>query len=188
MRDLTQPRIFSFEEYLRIEEENDGTGTHYELVDGILRAMVGSTRRHARISLNIAAHLLDAADRQGCEVHNEGPLVRVAERTSYYPDVVVTCDPDDNDRRVVNRPCLAVEILSPSTASYDRYEKSAAYRRVPPLLTYLIVHQDQQRVERYRRDSPDADWNVQVLTEGSIPLPCPKATLDLAAIYRRLPE
>jgi Uma2 family endonuclease len=60
----------------------------------------------------------------------------------YYPDVVVTCDPEDNDEYFVRRPVLVVEVASPSTFAIDRREKLMAYRKLPSLREYLLLSQD----------------------------------------------
>ena len=70
----------------------------------------------------------------------------------FYPDVMVTCD--ERDRRAelaIEHPCLVVEVLSDSTAAYDRGAKFAAYRKLESLAEYLVVDIDARRLELYRR-------------------------------------
>ena len=77
----------------------------------------------------------------------------VADADAYlYPDVMVTCD--ERDRRAelaIEHPRLVVEVLSDSTAAYDRGIKFAAYRKLADLREYLLVDVDQRRLELYRR-------------------------------------
>ena len=58
--------------------------------------------------------------------------LRVASADAFfYPDVLVSCD--GRDRRAdlfVEHPQLIVEVLSDSTAAYDRGTKFVAYRRI----------------------------------------------------------
>ena len=56
-------------------------------------------------------------------------------------------------------PSLIVEVLSDSTAAYDRGDKFALYRRLPSLREYLLIFQDRVRVECYRR-SADDHWTL----------------------------
>jgi Uma2 family endonuclease len=174
----------SYKDYLRIEEAS--RDVRYELVGGVLHAMVGVTKRHNLITLQLAALLMPAARQSSCDVYVTDVKLRVNEETVYYPDLMVVCDPQDTDPLVASRPCLVVEVLSPSTAATDRREKLLAYRQIPTLLTYLVVHQDEQRVDRHWRDTPDFTWHGAFLTEGTIPLPCPDTELSLSAIYEGL--
>lgn len=80
-------------------------------------------------------------------------------------------------------PCLVVEVLSPSTESIDRREKMLAYRTVPSLRDYLLISQEQRRVELYRRGA-DGGWASAVVAEaGDVALECVQANLTLEDIY-----
>jgi Uma2 family endonuclease len=81
--------------------------------------------------------------------------LRVQESNSfYYPDVVVTCDDRDrpNNEQYINHPSLIIEVLSPSTARFDRTEKFADYRTIPSLSEYVLVSTDHQQLEQFQRD------------------------------------
>lgn len=71
---------------------------------------------------------------------------------SYYPDIVVTCNPQDKEKVLLTKPCLIVEVLSPSTENIDRQEKLIAYRKIEDLQEYVIVSQDNVQVEVYQKD------------------------------------
>ena len=158
----------------------------HEYVGGMIYAMVGATKRHNRMVGNIYAHLLAASRGGPCRVYVETVKLRAAEDTIYYPDVMVTCEPED-DPVVENFPCLIVEVASPSTESIDRREKMLAYRRIPTLRAYLIVAQDERRVERHWRDE-SGEWRQgeAVGSEGFVPIPCPETKLPLTEIYEGL--
>lgn len=72
---------------------------------------------------------------------------------------------------------------SPSTATTDRREKAAAYRRIPTLQAYLVVDQRRRRVDRHWRDERGDWWHVTIAGSGEVPVPCPALTLTLDAIY-----
>ena len=158
----------------------------HEYVGGMVHAMVGTTKQHNRIVGNIYAHLLGASRGSPCRVYVETVKLRAAEDTIYYPDVMVACEPED-DPLVENFPCLVVEVASPSTGSIDRREKMLAYRKIPTLQAYLIVAQDERRVERHWRDE-SGEWfqGEAVGEEGFVPVPCPETKLTLAEIYEGL--
>ena len=157
----------------------------HEYVGGMIHAMVGAAKRHNRIVGNVYAHLLAASRGGPCRVYVETVKLRAAEDTIYYPDVMVACEPED-DPLVEHSPCLIVEVASPPTESIDRREKMLAYRKIPTLRAYLIVAQDERRVERHWRDE-SGEWRQgEAVNEGFVPIPCPKTKLPLAEIYEGL--
>jgi Uma2 family endonuclease len=184
MSETLQLEPISVEEYLRLEETSD---IRHEYVGGYLYAMTGASRRHNKIVVNLGHRLVEAADAMGCSVHTSEVKLQISERVIYYPDLLVTCDPTDLDAYVTRRPCLVIEVLSPSTTATDRREKFLAYVRVPTLLAYLIVHQDEQRIERNWREDGSEEWQTQLISEGPVPLPCPGIELTVEQIYANLP-
>ena len=76
----------------------------------------------------------------------------------FYPDVVVSCDPRDHAAgQFIAHPTLIAEVLSESTAAFDRGNKFAAYRTLPSLREYVLVDIKARRVETFRR-TPENDW------------------------------
>jgi Uma2 family endonuclease len=84
---------------------------------------------------------------------------------------------------VEDAPCLVVEVASPSTAVIDRREKLVAYKRIPTLEAYVIVEQDERRVQRHWRDDQGVWWDAEVSGQGQVPFPCPETTPTLDEIY-----
>lgn len=108
---------------------------------------------------------------------------RVPRGRYYYPDVVVTCEPEDADEHTVRVPCLVVEVTSPSTESTestDRREKTSAYRSIPSLQAYLIVDQDHRHVTRHWRDDAGRWWSEELWGEDVVPAPWPGPGVELA--------
>lgn len=183
MAESVSHKLFSVEEYLESERSSP---TKHEYVGGHVYAMVGVSRRHSRISLNIASNLLAAAQGSPCRVHQSDMQVPVPGGAFYYPDVVVACSPEPEDPYVEDAPCLIVEVLSPTTAAIGRREKLLSYRRLTSLRTYLIVEQDEAIIEHHFRDENDRR-RTEIVEEGSFAAPCPPgATLTLAAVYEGL--
>jgi Uma2 family endonuclease len=174
-------RHLTVEEYLALEETSE---VRHEYVGGNVFAMVGTTKRHNRIAFNIARKLDDAAEGTPCRVFFEAVKLRAARDVFYYPDVMVSCEPDD-DPLVEHNPCLVVEVVSPNTEATDRREKLLAYRNLESLAAYLIVDQDRRQVEHYFRDA-SGEWRRNNFVEaGNIPLTCPPETLlAFEDIYR----
>ena len=65
----------------------------------------------------------------------------------YYPDVIVTCDPEDSQRYYKTRPQFIAEVFSPETERFDRREKFLSYIRLPSLSEYLLVSQSTPPVD-----------------------------------------
>jgi Uma2 family endonuclease len=145
--------------------------------------MSGVTFRHDRIAGRIFAAILDRVGDGRCTPFIGEVMFRVASDAIYYPDVMVTCDPIADARRIVDTPCLVVEVTSPSTRTIDRREKLAAYKRASSVRVYLIVEQGARLIERHWRED-DGVWRHETITAGTFAVPCPVATLSVDEIYR----
>ena len=160
----------------------------HEYVGGMVHAQAGATREHVLIAGSIFAGLWNASRGRPCRVYQNNMKLRTADDVFYYPDVMVMCQPPGESRVFETSPCLIVEVASPSTESIDRREKMLAYRKIPTLRAYLIVAQDDQRVERFWRDE-NGEWRQgEAVGDGSkVPIPRPGPfELTLAEIYEGL--
>ena len=98
----------------------------------------------------------------------------------FYPDVMVTCSAADAADPLVKRdPVLLVEVLSPTTAAYDRGDKFAAYRQLPGLREYLLVDTESRRCDLYRKGA-DGLWVLHPFEAGHA-LRLESVALDLPA-------
>ena len=136
------------------------------------------------IALNVASRLRGAARGGPCRVFISDMKVRVAAWNAFfYPDIVLTCDPSDTQHYFKERPCLIVEMLSPSTEGADRREKMLAYRTLPSLSEYVLISQDTRLIEVYRCDN-DGAWSVAFLDEGDLlRLECVGVSMTLDDVY-----
>ncbi len=141
----------------------------YELIDGIVYDMTGSTPEHSVIASNVETLLREQLGRSGpCRTHRDQYVV-IPGKPPVVPDVVVTCDRADwdKDKRLnpfmIQSPLIVVEVLSPSTEKYDRTEKFARYTCCPTLEVYILVSQDEQHVEVYRRSM---GWKQERFSAG----------------------
>lgn len=176
-------RLLTVDEYLQFEQTSS---VRHEYVGGYVYAFAGASRRHNRIIVNIARHLLNAVGDGPCEVHLETVKLRPVDDVFYYPDIMVVCDQDDNESLYATRPTLVVEVLSPSTEMVDRRDKLLAYRNISSIRAYLIVFQDEPHVIRHWRDNDNA-WRTEELAgEGRVWFPGADVQLSLADIYSRV--
>lgn len=143
------PRMTA-EEYLRVESQSM---CRHEFVDGLVYAMVGASRRHNTIALDIRG-LLRTRLTAPCQPYALEVKVQVKTQLTdrfYYPDVVVSCSELDDDAYIVRQPVLIIEVSSESTRDFDRGEKFSSYRLIPSLQEYLLVEQDEPKVDLYRK-------------------------------------
>jgi Uma2 family endonuclease len=145
----------SVDQYL--EAEMTATVRH-EYVAGQIYAMAGASDAHNTIALNFATLLRPGLRGGPCRVYVSDMKVWIeAAAVFYYPDVLVTYDPEDNGEYAKTRPCLIIEVNSPSTTVTDHREKLLAYRKLPSLREYVMLAQHEMKVEIYRLDSR-GDW------------------------------
>jgi Uma2 family endonuclease len=168
------------EEYLAGERVSD---VRHEYVDGEVYAMVGASRRHGLIVNAIAFALTPAARQQHCQLFVADMKLRLCikdQQIFYYPDLLLTCDPDDREAYFTSSPCLIIEVLSETTERIDRREKWLAYQTLPSMREYVLVAQDARRVEIFRRTR---DWQAEYHETGAVPLACLGIHLALDDIY-----
>lgn len=147
------------QEYLDWEATQD---IKYTYVDGEVFAITGGTIPHNLIAGNLFALLKAHLRGQGCLVVMADVKVQISETGPYhYPDVMVSCDARDRDAiKLIQYPCIIAEVLSPSTADFDRGDKFTHYRQIPTLQEYLLISADRIMVDRYRRLAPRR-WELQ---------------------------
>lgn len=148
--------VFDAAAYLAWEEAQPERN---EYIAGEVFAMVGVRQSHNVATLNCAALLRQALKGSPCRVFVESVKTRIeAADCFFYPDVIVTCDPRDRQTPAyVSYPLLLVEVLSDSTAAFDRGVKFAAYRKLESLLDYVLIDAAAQRIEVFRRN-PENHW------------------------------
>jgi Uma2 family endonuclease len=169
----TPPTPWTLEEFLAWERDQP---ERYEFYSGFIRMMVGGTLDHNAIAGNIMATLRSRLRGGPCRAFMEGCKVTSSSEIM-YPDVVITCSAVNAKSDVVPEPVVVFEVLSRSTESFDRGPKWLAYQSIPSLRQYVLVSQDELRVDVYARD--EAGWSYRVLSG-------PSATLELAAGAVRL--
>lgn len=171
----------SVADYLELEKT---APVKHEYVEGILFEMPGSSSRHNRLTLSLVVKLWQAAEAEGCRIFSSDVKVRTLDDAFYYPDVMVVCE-DEPDPYYQDKPCLIIEVLSPSTETTDRREKLLAYQKFPTLQTYLLVSSETQRIEGYYRQKEG--WQYRLVEEtGEVSFAPLELSLTLADIYREL--
>ncbi len=156
---LKSNRNYSLEEYFDLEATSQ---LKYEYLGGAIYAMVGGSVNHNLIAGNLAAQLKLALRDSGCVVFGSDMRVHTRDGLYTYPDVSVVCGKieltDDKLDTLVN-PILLAEVLSKSTAKYDRSEKFEMYQTIDSLREYVLIEQKEIYTERFIKDERGA-WQL----------------------------
>ncbi len=175
------------EEYLAFERK---ATTKHEYLNGQIVAMSGASFAHNFLTMNTANQLYNQLIGGECQVATSDMRVKVTQIDSYfYPDVVVVCgEPraeDDTFDTLLN-PTVVVEVLSPSTETYDRGEKFEHYQQIASLKEYVLISQDKIRVEHYHRQ--ETGWMQTEFRglEDVLSLLSIGCELRLQDVYRRV--
>ncbi len=182
-----QKSYCTIEDYLAIEEESDYKSEYY---NGEIIAMSGGSRNHSVICFNLNRRIGEAIDDKDCTGFDSNMKLRISKEDLFvYPDVMVVCgniEFYENRTDILINPVLIVEVLSPSTLSFDRGEKSEYYRTLPSLKEYLLISQDKPTVEAYyKQDEKKWLYSVAEGLEESIYLQSIDCKIALKDIYHK---
>jgi Uma2 family endonuclease len=180
-------KLYTLQEYIAFEEQSD---VRHEFINGHIAAMAGGTFNHNRIKRRLARVLENVFEKQGCSVFDDGVKVEIIENQRYtYPDVFVTCEKfDPNEEYIVKSPDIIIEVLSASTAEYDRSEKFKLYQKVPSIRYYILVDSRHISVELFARTDKRSLWTYQAFTELTdiIDIPALDISIPMQTIYENI--
>jgi len=66
--------------------------------------------------------------------------------------------------QAVTHPIVILEVLSESTERYDRDGKFQLYKQIASLREYVLIAQDERRIEVFRREQ---EWHGDVANPGA---------------------
>ena len=168
-------RIMTAEEYLAWENKQE---TKHEFLNGMVYdvyGMTGACDTHVTVTLNVASLLRNHLRGSSCRIYISDMKLQVKSADAFfYPDIFVTCD--DRDRTSDYHKSFAkliVEVLSPSTADYDRGSKFAAYRKIESFQEYVLIDTARRSIDLFRLDA-SGHW-VLYPSEG-------EATVEFASV------
>lgn len=177
------------EEYLAIERR---ATYRSEYLNGEMFAMAGATRQHNRISSNLVSGIDQHIKSRDCNVYASDMRVYVPS-TGYftYPDIVITCGGEeftDAYSDVLVNPLVVIEILSDSTAAFDRGKKFEQYRELASFVEYLLVEQRIPRVEQYILYNA-SEWryrDIRGIDDQVVTIQAIECSLPLRDIYHKV--
>ncbi|MEI6705441.1 MAG: Uma2 family endonuclease [Deltaproteobacteria bacterium] len=151
MGNTAEKLYFTREDYLEWEALQTDKN---EYLAGEIFAMVGVRQIHSIVALNIATELKQQLKGKPCRPHISDMKLQVDAVDAYfYPDIMVSCDKRDAKADLyLEHPCLIIEVLSASTASYDMGLKFEFYRHIQELQEYVLVDPERHSIWLYRKN------------------------------------
>ena len=177
------------EDYFALLEASEDV--KYEFINGEIVMMVGASPNHQAITADLNGIFYNATRGKPCRYFDSDTPVKVPNENYYYPDISVVCGKpeyvEDASIGILTNPALIVEVLSESTAHKDRTTKFDSYRTLPTLRDYLLVWQDEPRMELFTRGENET-WILSGVTglESSLTVPSLEMTLALSEVYQRV--
>lgn len=184
--DLNPRRHLTIEQYFEHEERSVARCEYHQ---GEVFLMGGGTLEHNAIIFNLVSELRPHLRKGPCKLYGQDLRLWVdAYQLFTYPDLLLLCGqpklfPGRKD--TVTDASLIIEVLSPSTRDYDAGEKFKFYRSLPSFQEYLLISQDEVRVEHHFRQAA----NRWLMTEFAAPhdtisvATVPGINLTMRAIY-----
>ena len=172
-------------EYLAFERASE---IKHEYIEGEIYAMAGASREHNLICTSVSFILYGQLRGKKCEIYPSDMRVKIQAAGRYtYPDISIVCgEPEFADGKfdTLLNPVVLIEVLSDSTEAYDRGDKFQHYRQIASLQHYLLISQNQARIESYTRKT-DGTWIFMdtVGLQASLKLDSIQCTIPLAGIY-----
>jgi Uma2 family endonuclease len=174
-------------EYLELEEQSEYKSEFY---NGEIFAMSGGSRNHSVICVNLNRKLAESLDDKDCILFDSQMKLDIPKLNSFvYPDVMVVCGDIEfyeNRTDIIRNPILIIEVLSPSTESFDRSGKFQYYQTVLSVKEYVLISQEKPMIEvYYKQDERNWLYSVANGLDEKILLRTIQCELALRDIYRK---
>lgn len=141
---------WTIEEYLEMENAADEKHEYYQ---GEIFAMSGAKLPHVVITRNLMVGLGQKLKGKTCQPYGSDLRIHIPSNTLFtYPDISIFCGEVitlNTDEWNALNPTVLMEVLSPSTKSYDRGDKFKLYRDIPSLQEYILIDSATVSVEAF---------------------------------------
>ena len=181
-------RHITEEEYLEFDHSS---ALKHEYFNGAIYLMTGGTESHNLLAGNAYASLHGQLRRRPCRIYNSDQRIKVmATGLHTYPDVTVVCGQSlftQRRRLTLVNPTMIIEVLSSSTERYDRGIKFQNYRLMPTLQDYILISQDNYRIEQYIRQET-GEWLLReaVGVAAQVAISSIDCVLSLEDVYEKV--
>jgi Uma2 family endonuclease len=188
---LSRPtKVYTLQEYLSREARES---EKHEFYNGKIVKMPGGTHTHSEIAANMVT-ALKIGIRQivsKFRVYSSDLKIYIEKaNTSVYPDVLVICEEPQfwqTRKDIIVNPLLVVEVLSPSTRTFDRMGKFELYKMLPSFQEYVLINADEPFVETRFQEATDL-WRMRKETDmqKNITLHSIGVTISMSDIYENI--
>jgi Uma2 family endonuclease len=172
-------------EYL---ERERGSEFRSEYFQGNVQAMIGASLKHNIIDRNLIYSLTNFLKGKDCQALPSHMRVGTPSSDSYmYPDALIVCgkpELEDDMFDTLKNPSVIFEIISPSTALYDKGRKFFFYQQIPSLQEYIMIDSRQILIQLGRRQH-GGSWSFEQISnpEGVLNIPTIEFNLPVSEIY-----
>jgi Uma2 family endonuclease len=174
----------TIEEYLAFENASPEKHEYYRgEVFAMARAKVNHNKIVANTQITIGAFLKG----KPCKTYNSDQRIHIEKNSLFtYPDISIICGEvitlNDDEMNALN-PSVIIEVLSPSTRTYDRSYKFRSYRDIPTLKEYIILESESVGAE-IAIFNQQGFWEVrEYKATDAIPIQAIGMQLSLKDIY-----
>lgn len=172
MRSDPAYRPITAEEFL---EMDFGTDKRFELHNGVIYMMTGGTHGHSWVQGNIFAWLRAKLRGTACRPHGPDMALKISENDIRYPDITIYCDlppvAELAQSKLLDNPTVIIEVLSPSTSTFDQGTKLEEYQRITSVRSIAFVDPANELCRTLERIGP-ARWQDQMFSgESGIAIP-----------------
>jgi Uma2 family endonuclease len=179
----------AFEDYFEREAACGADAPRHEWFDGVVYAMSRGTPEHGRLTSSVTIALGNVLP-PDCQIYAADTMLYIpAANLATYADASVVCGPLETitvrkDGRslgqAVTNPIVILEVLLESTERYDRDGKFQLYKQIASLREYVLIAQDERRIEVFRRDQ---EWRGDVARPGEA-IRIHGAIVEVDRVYR----
>ena len=174
------------EEYLEIDRKAEIRSEYY---NGEMFSMAGASRWHNLLAGKMYTRLSIALETTKCQPYMSDMRLQLEQYNQYtYPDVMVICSEEAFlDKDIARDATVIIEVLSPSTESYDRGDKFHHYQSLTSFQEYILVSQDKMQVDFFQKKDSQK-WVYQSLSqpEDQLKLKSAQFNLSLADLYKSI--
>ena len=163
-------------------------GLRAEWLNGGVYAIAGGSHLHWLMASNIAGELRHRLKNSENHVLNCGMRLKVPSTSLYaHPDISVVhgkAQFEDAMEDTLINPKVLIEVLSDTTAAWDRGGKFWHYRQLESLAEYILVSQETWLADHYTRQA-NGSWMLKTVEaeDGMIQLTSIKCQLPLSEVY-----
>lgn len=165
----------------------------HEYFNGKIVLMSGGTYNHNKIATNFIGLLDRMIDDQNLNfniLNSDQKIYIQQENIAVYPDALVILEEPaywDNRQDLITNPMLVVEVLSKSTARYDRGEKFILYQNLSSFKEYVLIDQHRAHAEIWFRIASDT-WQKTVVMglDQKLVMRSMSVEVELKDVYKRV--